>query len=398
MTLPLEGIRVLDLTRAIAGPFGSMLLADMGAEVLKIEMPTGDPSRGSGHSSTQCVMGESLFFLSVNRNKKSLTLDLKKSEARKVFYDLVKVSDVVFDNYRPGVMKRLGIDYEKVRSINPRIVSCSLSGFGSNGPYRDHPAYDAVIQALSGIMKVTAEPGRAPLRVGFAIGDTIPSIYAAFAITSALMGRQQTGKGCSIDLGALDCVASLLIYYATCYLANGNYPPPLGGRDWFCAPWGAHKTRDGYLSIAIPGDNAWHRFSEAVGLGALESDPRFATNDVRIENVAELTVELERFFADHDTEHWLKLMRQGDVVCSPVHGIPDVVKDPQLLAREMIVELPHPVVGSYKMMGNPIKGSIVPQQRLEPTPLLGEHTRQVLSEILHYSEERIESLQSQKAI
>ncbi|MDO8472849.1 MAG: CaiB/BaiF CoA-transferase family protein [Dehalococcoidia bacterium] len=398
MSLPLEGIRILDLTRMIAGPFGSMILADQGADVIKIEMPeTGDPERAAG-TPDEFVLGEGLHFLSVNRNKKSVTLDLKRPEAREVFYDLVKVSDVVFDNFRPAVMAKLGCDYEKLNKINPRIICCSLSGFGSTGPYRDRPAWDVAIQGMGGVMSVTGEKGGRPLRVGFAIGDTVPSLWSVIGILTALQGREKTGKGSYVDLGMLDCLSSLLIYYTTRYTATGFVPPLLGGRHINVSPWGSYRTRDNFIVLGVPGDQAWGRFCPALGLHDLEKDPRFYTNNKRVENAEELTVALEAFLTTNDTAHWLNLLQDVDVVCSPVHSVDRVVSDPQIVARDMIVEVEHPVIGKYRMMGNPIKGTMIPKQRLESPPILGEDTKEVLSGLLGYSEEKIESLRASKAV
>ncbi len=397
MDLPLQGVRILDLTRMIAGPFGSMILADQGAEVIKIETPeTGDPERAAG-TPDEFVLGEGLHFLAVNRNKKSITLNLKIPEAREVFYDLVKVSDVVFDNFRPSIMAKLRCDYATLSKINPRIVCCSLSGFGSNGPYRDRPAWDVAIQGMSGVMSITGEPGGRPLRSGFAIGDTVPSLFSVIGILTALQARERTGKGSYVDLGMLDCLSSLLIYYATRNMATGYVPPLLGGRHINVSPWGSYRTRDNFIVLGVPGEKAWKRFCPAIGFDALTDDPRFATNNDRVKNAGKLTEVLEEFLTTNDTAHWLKLLQDVDVVCSPVHTVDRVVSDPQILARDMIVQVDHPVIGKYRMMGNPIKGSLIPKQRLESPPILGEHTKEILCGLLKYTEEKLERLRAIKA-
>lgn len=385
----LSDVRILDLTRFLAGPFGAMQLGDLGAEVIKIEAPArGDPTR---QMPPHFLEGESAYFLSINRNKRSLTLNLKHPAGREVFYDLVRISDVVYDNYRPGVMAELGLAYETLRQVNPRIITCSISGFGQTGPYREHPAFDLVLQAMSGSMSITGEPGQLPVRMGIPLGDLAGGMFAVQAITAALYARQRTGEGCSIDIGLMDCLTSLLTYVAQYYLAGGPLPQPAGSHHQSVVPYGAFATADGYLVIAVFAEKFWGALCRALGRMDLAVDPRFARNDMRLLNRVELISILTDVFLARTTEEWLARLEAEGVPSGPINTIDRVLSDPQIAARNMLIHVPHPLIGSLPMLGNPIKVGNVEDPVAAP-PLLGEHTEELLRELLDYPAQKLEAL------
>lgn len=387
----LDGIRVLDLSRMLAGPYGSMLLADLGAEVLKIEEPGGgDPMRGMGPPFLPD--GESAYFLAVNRNKKSLALDLAKPEGREVFLDLVRHADVVWENFRPGVMARLGCDYPALAAVNPRIVACSISAYGQEGPYRDWPAFDLALQAMGGAMSLTGEPGRPPVRMGLPMGDLAGGMFGALAVTAALVRRQQTGRGAFIDLSLLDCQVSLLTYLAQYYWADGRVPGPQGSGHTSVVPYQALATRDGYLVVAVFAEKFWRGFCAAVERPEWEGDPRFATNLARVEHREELMAELEAIFGQRSTEEWLKRLQAEGVPATPIQSVDRVLEDPQVRLRQMVVEMAHPRLGRVPTLGTPIKVDGTMGLTVAPPPALGQHTEPVLREWLGYPPERIEAL------
>jgi len=384
----LDGIRVLDLSRVLTGPYCSLLLADLGAEVIKIEMPgRGDDTRAWG---PPFVGGESAYFLSVNRNKKSVTVNLKTQPGRDVVMDLAKRSDVFMENFAPGVVQRLGLDYAAVSAVNPRIVYCSISGFGQHGPYRDLPAYDIILQGMGGLQGITGEPGQAPVRIGVAVADIAGGMFAAYAIAAALVHRERTGKGEYIDVSLLDCQLAWLTYMAGYYFATGNDPDRAGSRHPTIVPYQAFATADGYLNVAAGNDDIFRRLCEAIGHSDLASDPRFATNPKRVENRRELEPFLESVFATRTTREWLRILNEHAVPAGPVYRIGEIVQDPHVLERNMVLALRHPRAGVIRQFGPPFR---VLEERgpHAPPPLLGEHTEEVLAS-LGYPRERIEEL------
>jgi crotonobetainyl-CoA:carnitine CoA-transferase CaiB-like acyl-CoA transferase len=393
---PLSKVIILDLSRMLSGPFGSMILADLGAEVIKIEDPEGgDKTRTMG---PKLAEGQSAYFLSINRNKKSLTLDLRKKKGREIFYELVKISDVVFDNFRSGVLERLGCDYETLKEINPQIISCSISSFGHTGPDKDLPGFDLIIQARGGAMSITGEPGRPPVRMGIPTGDLAGSMYAAFAVVAALFSREKTGTGQKIDISLLDCQASFLTYVAQYYILNGKIPGPIGSGHQTVVPYQAFKTKDEYIVIAIFVEKFWEKLCRVLDLGHLAKDAKFCTNDLRREHKGELLPILEKKFLEKTAAEWLRLLADDGIPSAPVNTVDRVLSDPQLLARNMLVEVNHPVHGKVKVLGNPVKMSALGQETFAPAPSLGEHTREILSELLGYSEKQIEKLKKEKLI
>jgi len=389
----LSGARILDLSHMLAGPFGSMMMGDLGAEVIKIEPPEGDPMRAMG---PHFFKTESAYFICANRNKQSVTLDLSAERGRAIFYDLVKVSDVVYDNFRPGVVQKLKIDYATLKSINPRIICCSISGFGQNGPYRDRPAFDIALQALSGAMSITGS-GDEPTRMGVPMGDLAGGMYAAFAVAAALFQREKTGEGCFIDIGLMDSLVSLLTYNAQYYFHDGVVPGPQGTEHLSVVPYGSFKTKDGYLVVAAFTEKFWQSLCRALDLTRLMDDPRFAENDARRLNRTELNPILAAVFLTRTTDEWMARLEREGVPAGPINGLDRVFADPQIAAREMRVEIDHPTIGKLPMAGAPVKVEGV-TQRLGPPPLLGEQTDSVLKELLGLSRGDIARLREERII
>jgi crotonobetainyl-CoA:carnitine CoA-transferase CaiB-like acyl-CoA transferase len=388
----LAGARILDLSHMLAGPFGSMMLGDLGAEVIKIEPPDGDPMRKMG---PHFLEGESAYYLSANRSKQSIALDLTNARGRAVFYDLVKVSDVVYDNFRPGVAQKLGIDYATLKPINPRIICCSISGFGQTGPYRDRPAFDIAIQGLAGAMSITGTPEQ-PARMGIPMGDLAGGMYAAFAIASALYHREKTGEGCCIDLSLLDCLVSLLTYVAQYYFHDGIVPGPQGTEHMSVVPYQTFKTKDGHLVVAAFTEKFWQGLCRALELPELLDDARFVNNDARRAHRAELVPLLARVFLARATIEWQARLDAESVPWGPINTIDRVFADPQIIAREMQIAVNHPTIGALPMIGDPIK--IANENELSAPPLLGQHTEKILREVLGYSQDTIARLETQKII
>ncbi|MBI4639328.1 MAG: CoA transferase [Candidatus Tectomicrobia bacterium] len=388
---PLEGIRVLDLTRVQAGPYCSMILGDLGAEIIKIEPPEGDLTR---RMPPHFYKGESSYFLAFNRNKKSVVLDLKTKDGLQIFYDLVKLSDVVLDNFRPGVMERLNLTYEMLKEINSRIISCSVTGYGETGPYRDKPSYDLMAQALSGGMSVTGEPGRPPVRMGVSMADLAGGMFAVQGILAAYISRQRTGVGQRLDISLLDGQIALMTYLASYYFISGEVPGPQGSGHLSAVPYGAFKTKDSYIVIA----GAWAGLCEVLGIEELATDPRFDTITARVKNKKELEAILSEIFITQTTEEWLKLFDEEGIPASPVNRLDQALADPHVLYRKMILTLEHPLGGTINLAGNPIKMPEVNEESYTPPPLLGQQTEQVLSELLGYSKEKIDRLRNDKII
>ncbi len=389
----LAGARILDLSHMLAGPYGSMMMGDLGAEVIKVEPLEGDPMRQMG---PHFLAGESAYYLSTNRNKKSITLNLQTERGRAVFCDLVKESDVVYDNFRPGITQKLQVDYVTLKQINPRIICCSISGFGQNGPYRDRPAFDIAIQGLAGAMSITGTK-EMPTRMGIPMGDLAGGMYAAFAVAAALYQREKTGVGCCIDISLLDSLVSLLTYIAQYYFHDGVVPGPQGTEHMSVVPYQSFKTKDGFLVVAAFTEKFWHGLCRALSLSYLINDPRFIDNDARRAHKAELVPVLSAAFLTRTTDEWQVLLEQAGVPWGPINTIDRVFADPQITARKMKIELDHPTIGKLPMDGNPVKVESV-EDKLAPPPLRGQHTEEVLSQLLGYSAEAIAQLKKEKVI
>lgn len=385
----LSGVRILDLSRVLAGPYGTLLMGDLGAEIIKIEDPKGgDPTRNLTPTKVQ---GEDPYFLGLNRNKKSITLNLASPKGKEIFHCLVKVSDVVYDNYRPDALEKLEVNYESLKRINPQIISCSLSGFGHTGEMRYRPAYDLTLQALGGAMSVTGEPGRPPVRLGLPMGDLAGGMFAAQAISAALFYREKTGEGVKIDLSLLDCQISLLTYMAQYYFFSGTVPGPIGSGHQATVPYQAFKTKDLWIVVAIFMEKFWPKFCKVLGLENLISDPRFDKNPKRLQNKAILIPLLEKAILQWRGEDLLRKLDEEDVPAAPVNTLDRALSQRQVLSRNMVVEIDHPKVGKFKSVGNPVKVSHFPQEEFQPPPLLGQHNREVYCQLLGFSTADIQS-------
>jgi crotonobetainyl-CoA:carnitine CoA-transferase CaiB-like acyl-CoA transferase len=395
MSHPLEGVRILELGQIIAGTYGSQVLTDLGAEVIKVEAPEGDLGRNPSVASYKGLSG---LFLTFNRNKQSIVINLKNAAGRQLFYDLVKVSDVVIDNFRPGVLERLAIDYPTLSRINPRIIQCSVTGFGSAGEYKDYPALDLNIQAISGHMAITGEPGRPPVRVGIPLADLSGGIYSCKGILAALFDRERTGKGRRIEISMFDTMLHLLSYIGTMWLTNGEVPKPPGSAHDYSVPWQAFATADGYVVVATRQENFWRKLCTVLDHPDLAGDPRFADNASRVKNRAIVVPILEQIFRTRNSADWLERLRAADVPAAPVNNVDGAFAEPPVKEREMIVEYDHPQVGKVRLPGNPIKMSEVSGTISKPAPMLGEHTNAVLKTLLRLSVKEIAALRENGAI
>jgi CoA:oxalate CoA-transferase len=395
MSHPLAGVRILELGQIIAGTYGGQVLSDLGAEVIKIEAPEGDLGR---IPSVAPYKGISTLFLTFNRNKKSVVVNLKTNAGRALFYDLVKVADVVIDNFRSGVLERLKVDYAVLSAFNPRLIQCSVTGFGAEGAYRDYPALDIIIQAISGYLAITGEPGRPPARVGIPLADLCGGIFSCEGILAALYQRERTGRGCRIETSMFDGMLNLLSYMATHYLSTGEVPTAQGSAHEFTVPWQAFQAHDGYVVIATRQENFWRKLCAVLGDPALADDPRFATNPKRLENRATLVPIIESIVRTRTVAEWLEKLRAAEVPAAPVNNLDAAFAEPPVAEREMIVEYDHPDVGRVRLPGNPIKMSGVSGTLSKPAPRLGEHTDAILSELLGLSADRIATLRREGVI
>ena len=392
---PLKGIKVIDFSKSLAGPYGSMLLADMGAEVIKIEVPgRGDDSRGWG---PPFIKGEAAYFLSINRNKKSLTLNLKNEKALKIALKLIKNADVVFETNRPGTMKRLRLDYKAVRRVKPDIIYCSLSGFGQTGPYSNRPGYDQVIQGYGGIMGLTGEADGPPMTVGIAVTDIATGMFAVTGILAALYHREKTGEGQYIDASMLDGQVSWLTYQAGRYLASGEVPRRTGSVHPLIAPDQPFKTKDGFINIVAGNNNLWKKFCKAAGLQDIAEDPRFTTNAMRVENCSDMAAAISKIIATKTVDEWLDILNNAGVPCGPINTVDRILSDPHVLARDMLVEIDHPRCGKIKVTGFPVKFSKTPAKTASAPPTLGQHNEEIFKK-LGFSGKDIKQMKEDKII
>ncbi|MEN2974967.1 MAG: CoA transferase [Candidatus Caldarchaeales archaeon] len=394
MDPPLKGIIVLDFTRVMAGPFATMLLGDLGAEVIKVEPPGGDDTRGWG---PPWIGGDSAYFMSANRNKKSIILDLKKMESREIVERLVKRSDVVVENFRPGVAEQLGIDYNTISKINPRIIYCSISGFGQSGPYRDKPGYDLIALAMSGLMSITGEPDRPPVKFGVPIADLTTAIFAALSIVSALYWREKTGRGQYIDIALLDVQVLLLSHQAFNFFATGEEPKRMGSAHPNIVPYQVFETSDGYIVIGVANEKHWQNFCKVIERLDLLNDPKFKTNADRVINREALIQELEKLFKNSSTSYWIERLERAGIPVAPILTVGQTLNDEHVEYRRMVLDIDHPRVGKMKMLGTPFKLSETPGEVRTPPPLKGQHTDEILRG-LGFTQGEIEMFKSKKVV
>ncbi len=396
MAQPLDGLTVLDFSRVLSGPYCTMQLADLGARVIKIEQPgRGDDTRAWG---PPFVERESAYFLSINRNKESLALDLKHASAPRIVRALLERADIVVENFRPGTMARLRLDYETVSARHPRIVYCSISGFGQTGPRRAEPGYDAMIQAEGGLMSITGAADGPPFRLGVAIADIATGLFAAQGVLAAIYARERTGRGQHVDIGMLDSVTALLTYQAAIAFATGATPSRMGNRHPSIAPYDTFSAADGDFVLSVGNDDQFRRMCGLLGRPELPSDARFATNAARVTNYDALRPALLEAFAPWQRDPLLRALTDAGVPCGAVRSITEALADPQLAARDMIVELPHLTAGNVRVLGSPVKMSDTPARISSAPPALGQHTRSILRDDVGLSDEEIRALVDAAAI
>jgi len=390
---PLHGITVLDLTRVLSGPYCTMLLADMGARVIKIEQPgKGDDTRAWG---PPFVDGESAYFLSINRNKESLTLDFKQPAGRAVLDRLIARADVIVENFRPGTLARLELDYAALSERHPRLVYCSISGFGHTGPRAHEPGYDAVMQAEGGLMSITGAAGGPPFRLGVAIADIVSGMFAAYGIALALFARERSGRGQAVDVAMLDSVAALLTYQAAIYFATGSAPSRMGNRHPTIVPYETFAAADGDFVLAVGNDDQWRRFCRVSGF---EDSGRFDTNAARVTGYAELKPLLDAHLRRRTRGEWIACLTAAGVPCGSVRDLHDVFTDRQLSAREMVAEVEHSRIGALKLLGVPVKLSATPGAVRHAPPTLGQHTDAILRQDLGLSATAIATLRQDRVV
>jgi len=407
MSGPLSHIRVLDLSRVLAGPWAGQNLADLGAEVIKVERPKhGDDSRTYGPPWIKDREGQdtkdSAYFTSANRGKKSITLNISKPEGQKLARELARVCDVLIENYKFGDLARYGLSYDDLKPINPRLIYCSVTGFGQTGPYREHPGYDFMIQGMGGMMSVTGEPdgapGGGPQRAGVPVADIITGMYASIAICAAIAHRAETGIGQQLDLALLDSQIALLAYQNTNYFATGKPPKRIGNLHPNIVPYQPFKTADGDVILACGNDNLFRKFCAAAGCAELVDDPRFTSNGKRVENRAELTRRLQAVFAQRGTRAWVELLEAAGVPNGPINDVAQVFEEPQVKARGIKVELDHPVAGRLPTVASPMRFSATPVEYKLAPPVLGQHTEEVLRGLLKLDDAAIARLRAEGTI
>lgn len=396
--MTLDHIVVLDLTHMLSGPYGTMLLADMGARTIKVEPRTGEGTRRlQEHDPDYSREGMGAYFLTLNRNKESVCIDLKSPKGKEVFMDMVRSADVVFDNYGAGVTKRLGIDYETLAIVNPRIICCSVTGFGSFGPDCNRPAFDQVVQAMGGGMSITGTPESGPIRSGIPIGDLGGGMFGAMGVLAALVERERTGCGQHVDVSMLDSQISLLSYMATMQLMSGIIPEKIGNSHFVHVPYNCYPTADGYLIIACIGDAFFKRFVEVMDIDELRN-PEYEDQKARYAAQARIDVVVAQKLKKESTSHWQRLLGEARIPCGPVNNFAQALNDPQVLARDMVVSVSLKTGERVEMPGNPIKLSGTAHPRYTSPPELGQHTSAVLHDLLGYEPEFIDALRASDAI
>ncbi len=395
---PLSGITVIDLTHMLSGPYCTMLLADLGARTIKVEPPGGETTRTLLASDPKnSIKGMGAYFLTLNRNKESVGIDLKKPEGLRLFRQLVAKADIVVNNFGPGVPKRLGIDWESLSKYNPRIITCSITGFGETGPSPNRPAFDLVAQAMGGGMSITGTAETGPLRAGIPIGDLGGGVFAAVGLLAALNARDRTGKGQHVDISMLDAQISLLNYMATMHFLSGENPPGLGNRHFVHVPYGTFQASDQWIILAVIGDKIWTKCVAALGADDLAA-PEFETQPGRWNNQDFICRRVQEILISRRCKDWLEIFAEHGVPCAPVNNLAQAVNDAQIRARNMIISVSHPEGAAVEMPGNPIKLSGYPEQSFRSPPLLGAQTEQVLGEFLGLDEVQLGHLRQNSII
>ena len=375
---PLQGVRVLDLSRVLAGPYCTMVLGDLGADVIKVEPPEGDETRGWGPPFAE---GESAYYLCVNRNKRGIVINLKTDEGRKILRDLALQSDVLVENFRPGTLKKFGLDFETLHELNPKLIYCSITGFGQTGSMKDKPGYDFMIQALGGLMSITGEPDGEPMKTGVAVVDLFAGQNAIIAILAALQARTLTGRGQQLDIALFDSQLGWLANVASNYLISGKLPKRHGNAHANIVPYQSFQASDGWFAIAVGNDRQFARLCDLIGKPEFAADEKFSTNSARVQNRAELIPLLIDIFKAASVSDWLTKLDEAEIPCGPIQNFEQVFSMPVVGEREMLVKMEHPTIGKLPLVGSPLKMSDTPVEFRLPPPLMGEHTEEVLREL-----------------
>jgi formyl-CoA transferase len=375
---PLDGIHVLDLSRVLAGPYCTMVLGDLGAEVIKVESPEGDETRGWG---PPFAGGESAYYLCVNRNKRSIVVDFSTDGGREILHKLIGRSDILVENFRPGTLARFGLDFESASEINPNLIYCSISGFGQTGPLRDKPGYDFMIQAMGGLMSITGEPDGDPMKVGVAVADLFAGQNAVIAILAALQARTQTGKGQHLDISLFDSQVGMLANVASNYLVSGNLPKRYGNAHANIVPYQSFQATDASFVVAVGNDKQFEKLCEVIGQSDLGMDERFRLNSERVKNREQLIAILKPVFLKHTSNDWLAAFEAAGIPCGPINTLDQVFAMPQIEARELLIDVGHAEIGDLRVVGSPLKFSDTPVDYKLPPPRLGQHTEQILNEL-----------------
>ena len=394
---PLGDIVVLDLSRVLAGPYCTMMLGDLGADVIKVERPgAGDDTR---HWGPPEAGGEAAYYLCINRNKRSITINLKSPEGQGIIRKLASQSDIVVENYKVGTLDKIGLSYDDLKKNNPGLIYCSITGFGQNGPYKDKPGYDFMIQGMGGVMSFTGEPDGQPMKVGVAIVDITAGLFACNAIQAALRHREKTGRGQYIDISLLDAIVAWLANVGSNYLVSGKNPERYGNGHPNIVPYAPFKTKDNtYIALAVGNDYQWGKFCNIAGIPELADDPRFKTNSLRVAHRKVLTPLITEAMKNKDGDTWLRELDELKIPCGPINTLDKLFSDPQIEARQMVVNVPHPTAGSVPLVASPMKMSETPCEITRHPPLLGEHTQELLLEKLGYGKEKIDQLKQDKVI
>ncbi|MBW8012715.1 MAG: CoA transferase [Chloroflexi bacterium] len=393
----LDGIRIIDLTRVLAGPYCTMMLGDLGADVIKIEVPErGDDTRHWGPPFTES--GESAYFLSANRNKRSMTLNLKSPFGIKILKNLVREGDVLVENFKPGTLKRMGLDYKTMQELNPGIIYCTITGYGYSGPYMNRPGYDFIAQAIGGMMSITGPEDGDPVRVGVAITDIITGVFASNAIIASLFARTRTGESQRIDMSLLDSQVATLSYVASNYLISKQPAKRYGNGHPNIVPYQSFKTKDNFIAIAVGNDSQWQNFCNAAGHEEWVSDERFVTNEKRVENREILIPLLDDLFIGKDAADWVALCEKIGISAAQINNIEEVFSNAQVIARDRVVEVEHPTAGIIPMVASPLNIITSPPQIRQAPPTLGQHTEEILKDMLNYSDDDIKQLKEERVI